>query len=60
MTTNHCPIQKFLTGTLCKQNSANACSHCCILLLRYRDGVETAVKGVEKTFVSDDSGNAAM
>ena len=32
----------------------------CAKLYQYRDGVETAVKGVEKTFVSDDSGNAAM
>ena len=32
----------------------------CSKLYQYRDGVETAVEGVEKTFVSDDSGNAAM
>ena len=29
-------------------------------LYQYRDDVETAVKGVEKTFVSYDRGNAAM
>ena len=32
----------------------------CAKLYLYRDGVEMAVKGVEKTFVSDDKGNAAM
>ena len=32
----------------------------CAKLYQYRDGVETAVKGVEKTFVSYDRGNAAM
>ena len=29
-------------------------------LYQYRDDVETAVKGVSKSFGSDDSGNAAM
>lgn len=52
MMTNHCPIQKFLTDTPCKQNSANACSHCCILLLRYLlyrcDDVEAFLKDVRQ------------
>jgi hypothetical protein len=32
----------------------------CAKLYQYRDGVETAVEGVEKTNGFDDSGNAAM
>ena len=32
----------------------------CAKLYQYRDDVETAVKCVEKTFVSDDGSNAAM
>ena len=52
MTTNHCPIQKFLSCTPCKQSSANTCSHCCILLLRYLlyrcDDVEAFLKDVRQ------------